>query len=605
MEKPIFGIDLGTTNSCISVLKNNRPRVIPIDGNGIVPSVVSAESNKLLVGRRALNRAIAYPEQSIRSIKRQMGTTRKFVLGEKARSPEEISSLILSYLRDEAQKLEGHNVERVVITVPAYFSDAQRRATIEAGELAGLTVERLINEPTAAAIFYDQIKVGGEQDVQNRSWSHALVYDLGGGTFDVSILRLSEIIEVISSTGDTHLGGDDFDDLIVGELVKEIETAEKVDISKYPPALARLKAAAEKAKIALSSQGSVMIEETTIPSPVRHKTLSISKELTRTELESMSESLINRTVDLVHQALSECSLKPGDIDRVLLVGGMTRMPVITQKMSAVFGSSQWPAVDPDLSVSNGAAVQGGIICGQVVDQILVDVISHTLSLLALSERMVQRCIPIIPRNSSIPAKCSRTFYTVVDYQDQVALRVFQGESYVPSENVLIGRKFLNLTPSEAHSPIAVEYSYDLNGIIHINAEQTGYGRKVELKIDSRNPEKFTNEDLANSFTGSFFQHDDDDDDDDDDDEPDFDDDSLEFPDHHSDVNTPSRPSGINIIVKRAQEVLNRAAPDLKEKIEHQLASYREALDDLSGDEATVNEREDALLELIEQATQSE
>ncbi|MDR1133673.1 MAG: Hsp70 family protein [Synergistaceae bacterium] len=496
-ESKIFGIDLGTTNSCISVLENGKPRVIPVDGNGVVPSVISVDGGEILVGRRAKNRAAAFPEQSVRSVKRRMGTNENIFIAGKPYSPEDISAMILRYLCDEAARLEGHKVSNAVITVPAYFSDAQRRATIEAGKMAGLSVERIVNEPTAAALFYDHVNISS--GAAGGLWKHALVYDLGGGTFDVSVLRMSEIIEVLASTGDTRLGGDDFDRCVVDRLTEMIVSGGGPDVSEFTPAVARLSAIAEQAKMDLSVKAAVMIEEANIPAPNGHG-CTISTEISRNDLEEWTSHLLERTADFVRKSLDEAKLHAKDIDKVLMVGGMTRMPAVTQRLAELFGDASMPAVDPDLSVAFGAAIQGGIINGENVEQILLDVTSHTLSLGALDGFIGKiTCAPIIPRNTQIPATRARLFWTIEDRQKAVALNVYQGESQLPEENTLIGRAKLELAKAEANSPIEVEYSYDLNGIIHLTAEHKGFSKKVEVYFDSRNPQAEYSQELPDDL----------------------------------------------------------------------------------------------------------
>jgi molecular chaperone DnaK len=573
----IYGIDLGTTNSCISVLKEGRPYTIPVDGNGIVPSVVSLDGTALLVGRKAWNRAAAFPEQSIRSVKRFMGTTEKLKLGDKEYEPEDISAMILRYLCDEAHKIEGHQVERVVITVPAYFSDAQRRATMEAGKRAGLTVERIINEPTAAALFYDHILASGgeskdEDSAKGSSEQYALVYDLGGGTFDVSVLHMGEIIEVLASTGDTHLGGDDFDKRIVTRLLQEIKQKENVDLEDYVPALARLNAVAERAKISLSEKASVRVEETRIPTP-KGKSCTVSMEFSREEFEAMTEDFVDRTVASVEKAMEEAQLSPDKIEKVLLVGGMTRMPAISARLEQIFGGARMPVVDPDLSVSNGASIQGGIISGENCEQILVDVTPHTLSLESLAYDYEHlECTPIIPRNTQIPVTRARTFSTISHHQRAAELKVFQGESRFPRENTLIGETFLELAPAEAGCPILVEYSYDLNGIVHLVAEQKGYSRKTEIRIDSRNPQLFSSQ-------------------------------GLEEIEEDEDDETEESPNAVNFVTQRARNLIAKMeAGAKKDALEEALANYEKAL--LDDDEA-VDEVEDELLALIEAETSEE
>ncbi|MDR3354927.1 MAG: Hsp70 family protein, partial [Synergistaceae bacterium] len=558
-ESKIFGIDLGTTNSCISVLENGKPRVIPIDGNGVVPSVISFSEGEILVGRKAKNRAVAFPEQSVRSVKRRMGTDENIVIGKKSYSPEDISAMILRYLCDEAARLEGYKVSSAVITVPAYFSDAQRRSTMEAGKKAGLSVERIINEPTAAALFYDHINISSGN--VGSSWKHALVYDLGGGTFDVSVLRMSEIIEVLASTGDTRLGGDDFDRCIVDHLIKVIVSGGGPDLSDFIPAVARLSAVAEQAKIDLSVKGTVKIEEANIPTP-NGRGCTISTEISRDDIEEWASHLLERTIDFVRKSLDEAKLRAKDIDKVLLVGGMTKMPVVPQRLSELFGDASMPAVDPDLSVAFGAAIQGGIISGENVEQILLDVTSHTLSLgaLELSSGTI-KCVPIIPRNTQIPATRAKLFWTVEENQKFVRLKVYQGESEVPRENTLIGLTNLELAKAEADSPVEVEYSYDLNGIIHLTAEHKGYSKKVEVYFDSKNPDKELSQELKEDL---------------------YDDDSGE-----PDTPEPS----VNFVTHRARILLDGMPPGpqktsfaaLLERYESALAKDSDDVDDIEDD----------------------
>ena len=568
-ESKIFGIDLGTTNSCISVLDNGRPRVIPVDGNGVVPSVVSVDGGVILVGRKAKNRAAAFPEQSVRSVKRRMGTNDRISIGGKSYSPEEISSMILRYLCDEAMRLEGHNVSNVVITVPAYFSDAQRRATIEAGKMAGLSVERIINEPTAAALFYDHINISS--GTAAGSWKHALVYDLGGGTFDVSVLRMSEIIEVLASTGDTRLGGDDFDRCIVDRLVKVILSGGGPDVSEFTPAVARLSAVAEQAKMDLSVKATVMVDEANIPAP-DGSGRTISTEISRNYLEEWTSHLLERTVEFVRKSLDEAKLHTKDIDKVLLVGGMTRMPAVTQRLVELFGKASMPAVDPDLSVAFGAAIQGGIINGENVEQILLDVTSHTLSLEAVdvySGKLM--CVPIIPRNTQIPATRARLFWTMKDGQKIVELDVYQGESELPEENTHIGRAKLELAKAEANSPIEVEYSYDLNGIIHLTAEHKGFSKKVEVYFDSRNPGKEYSQELDEDLS-------------DDSDEP-----------NGQETSAPP----VNFVTHRARTLLDGMSPGpQKTSLAALLERYESALAEDSDD---IDDIEDELLSAMDES----
>ncbi len=481
----IYGIDLGTTNSCIAVLEDGKPHLIQVDGNGIVPSVVSFDGKTIYVGRKALNRATAFPEESVRSVKRLMGSSEALKIGKNIYDPEDISAMILRYLCDEARRIEGCEVKRVVITVPAYFSDAQRRSTMEAGRRAGLAVERIVSEPTAAALFYGQIQV--RNDETRGAEKHTLVYDLGGGTFDVSILRMGEIVEVLASTGDTHLGGDDFDRRLVDRLLEKIREDGGPDLSRHAPAIARLTAAAENAKIALSEQASALVEEAHIPAP-DGGTYTVSHEFSREEFESLTADLVLRTTHSIAKALEEAKLSPEGIDRVLLVGGMTRMPAVAESLAEIFGGAQLPVINPDLSVALGAGIQGGIISGENAEQILVDVTAHSLSIEVYSHFIDGlECAVIIPRNTPIPARRSRLFYTMIDNQKTVELKIYQGEGLYSKDNTLLGETRLELARAEKNSPVQVEYSYDQNGIVHLVAEQKGHSRRTEIRLDSRKP----------------------------------------------------------------------------------------------------------------------
>ena len=476
----IFGIDLGTTNSCIARLHEGRPKAIAIEGSAVVPSVVSFDRDRVIVGRRALNRAVLYPEDTILSIKRSMGSEQPVIVQGKPYSPEAISSYILGYLKTEAEKACGLEVRRVVITVPAYFSDAQRRATKNAGEFAGLHVERIINEPTAAALFYEHLgpETGREHE------EYALVYDLGGGTFDVSVLHLGELSEVLASTGNTRLGGDDFDRKLMDLFLEHLQTRYHEDLRDYRPALARLRPAAESAKIDLSAQVYTQVEELLIPNE-QNKQLDLNLELSRKDLEMLLQGYLDSTATEVDKALQEAGLESQDIDKVLLVGGSTRIPAVIRMLEETFGASRMPAVDPDLCVAKGAAIQGGIISGSHCHQVLIDVTSHTLSTEALVDKSTYSlaCVPIIPRNTQIPVTRSELFATVSPGQEGIVVKVFQGESELAAANTLIGALDLSLVPAPANCPVVIEYSYDLNGIIHVKVEQKGYSRKREVDLD--------------------------------------------------------------------------------------------------------------------------
>jgi len=506
--RTIFGIDLGTTNSCLSWLNNGIPEVLSLDKSPLVPSVVSFDPQETIVGSRARNRAVLHSDITVSSVKRVIGTDQTFAIRDQTYTPEDISSYILTYLKTQAERVHGIQVKDVVITVPAYFSDAQRRATHKAGELAGLNVERIINEPTAAALFYTHTLISQSTEQKEK---YVLVYDLGGGTFDVSILRMGELTEVLASSGNTELGGDDFDQVLIDVCLEEIMSQYGLDLRSHPPALARLKSAAEQAKIALSAHPFTTIEESLIPNP-EDKDIHLCLEVTRDSFEQLIEPFLQTTKTEVKNALSEAGLPAQAIDNVLLVGGSTRIPAVINLLEEEFGSSRMPVVDPDLSVAKGAAIQGGIITGSHIHQVLIDVTPHTLSTEALTDDPNQRlkCIPIISRNTQIPVTRSEMFYTVAPQQRQVQVKVYQGESDVPDENTLIGALDLALAPAPEGSPILIEYSYDLNGIIHVKVEQKGYSRKREVDLDSsQKNQKFLELDLEDDQSEHGWEDDDD------------------------------------------------------------------------------------------------
>jgi molecular chaperone DnaK len=385
---------------------------------------------------------------------------------------------------------------------------------------------------------------------------------------------MGDIIEVLASTGDTHLGGDDFDQRLVDDMVRHVKANGGADLKGYVPAIARLTAIAEEAKLTLSRKASVLIQETKIPAP-GGKNCSVSIEFSREELEHMTKDLVDRTMVSVEKAMEEAKLTPSRIDRVLLVGGMTRMPVIASSLEAIFGSARLPAVDTDKSVGKGAAIQGGIISGENCEQILVDVTPHSLSLKTLShlDHVSLECTPIIPRNTQIPITREKTFQTVSYHQEIADLSVYQGESINPDENTLIGITKLKLAPAEAYCPITVEYSYDLNGVVHLVAEQKGYSRKTEIRIDSRNPKLFASQDLDNL--------------------PDMDEDEDEL----EDAGYGQGKAPMNFVIQRARALIDKMEPgEDREVIMELLRQYEKSL---NIDEDKADEIEDALLAIME------
>ncbi len=575
----IFGIDLGTTNSCISLLRDGKPEVILVDGSPIVPSVVSFEGDSVIVGQRARNRALLYPEQTIASVKRRMGDPDPVEIAGKSYSPEQISAHILTYLKEQAESRLSEEVKNVVITVPAYFSDAQRRATRAAGELAGLKVERIINEPSAAALFYNHLQL---DEPAGNGEQLALVYDLGGGTFDVSVLRIGEITEVLASTGNTRLGGDDFDQKILEFCVDHIKTKHHLDPRPHRPAMARLLAAAEQAKIGLSSAPYVRIEEALL-SVGGDKTIDISLELSRDRFEDMIQDYLDATRDEVNKALGEANLRAADIHQVLLVGGCTRIPGVIRLMDEMFGPSRKPPVDPDLCVAKGAAIQGGIITGQSCEHVFIDVTAHSLGTAALTGEFDRqlRVVPIIPRNTQVPVRRSELFYTVAPEQDAVNVTVYQGESQEPDECELIGKIGLRLVPAPANSPILIEYAYDLDGIIHVRVEQKGYSKMKEANLDSRRRGQQFGDVLEDEIIDLDL-----DDQNDDGDEPD---------------DAETSPQLLNYILQKARNALeqlrndgNTEAGDLLKLI----TAYERALED--EDDDAVEEAEERLLDFLDE-----
>ncbi len=575
----IFGIDLGTTNSCISLLRDGKPEVIPVDGSPIVPSVVSFDGDSVIVGQRARNRALLYPEQTIASIKRRMGEPDLVEIAGKPFSPEQISAHILTYLKEQAESQLDEEMKNVVITVPAYFSDAQRRATRAAGELAGLKVERIINEPSAAALFYNHLQL---DEPAGNGEQLAVVYDLGGGTFDVSVLRIGEITEVLASTGNTRLGGDDFDQKVLEFCVDHIKTRHHLDPRPHRPTMARLLAAAERAKIGLSTAPYVRIEEALLPVG-GDKTIDISLELSRERFEDMIQDYLDATRDEVNKALGEASLTAADIHQVLLVGGCTRIPAVIRLMDEMFGPSRKPPVDPDLCVAKGAAIQGGIITGQSCEHVFIDVTAHSLGTAALAGEFERRLqvVPIIPRNTQVPVRRSELFYTVAPEQDGVNVTVYQGESREPEECELIGKIGLRLAPAPAQCPILIEYAYDLDGIIHVRVEQKGYSKMKEANLDSRRRGQQFGDVLEDEVIDLDL-----DDLDEDDDEPD---------------DAETSPQLLNYILQKARNALEQLRNDGSTEAGDLLkliTAYEQALGD--EDDDAVEEAEERLLDFLDE-----
>jgi molecular chaperone DnaK len=477
----IVGIDLGTTNSEVAYVRDGQPQVFAEDGDPILPSFVGlSEDGRLLVGKAARNQWVLAPERTVKSIKRKMGQDVKVKLGDQEFRPQEISAMILRTLKDRAGQQLGQEVRKAVITVPAYFNDAQRQATREAGELAGLEVVRILNEPTAASLTYDP---------SQRELRRMLVYDLGGGTFDVSIVQAQEgVIEVLASHGDTQLGGDDFDDLLLKHVCDKFQAEHGIDLRTSLAARARVLRAVEAAKRQLSFHPFARIEEEFIAEK-NGMALHLTMEIAREEYEAMIRPLLDRTMDCVQRALDDSHLTGSAIDKVVLVGGSTRTPLVGQLLERRLDQPTHQEVNPDLCVAMGASLQAGIIAGTDVGAVLVDVTPHTLGIKCLGEHngfdFPFQFAPILHRNTPLPASRSELFHTVFDKQKEVEIDVYQGESDDVRQNHRAG-KFLvqGLAQVPAGNQIVVQLDLNLDGMLKVSAREKATGLQKQVTIEN-------------------------------------------------------------------------------------------------------------------------
>jgi molecular chaperone DnaK len=496
----IIGIDLGTTNSVLAVIQNGAPVLLPVLGERLLPSIIGiAPDGDLLVGTAARNQFVVAPERTVRSIKRKMGKGENVTMAGKSYTPQEISALILRAIKAAAETELGHPVQRAVITVPAYFNEVQRQATLEAGAIAGLTVERIINEPTASALAYGY-------GVNNDQHTRVLVYDLGGGTFDVSIIELnSGVVDVLATAGNNFLGGDDFDELLANRLADEFAEEHDLDLRQDHRAWARLLQAAEEAKIELSSAPYAQVTLEYVAQDAQGAALHLRREVSREEFVLLITDLLEGTIAAVAQALTDAKLQPADIDRILLVGGSTRIPAVFSLVAEHMGQEPHLEIDPDAAVALGAAVQAGIIAGEEIDAVLVDVTPLSLGIETARISMTghletDRFVPLIRRNTTIPVRKSESFTTMFPGQESIQVKVYQGENPIASSNTLLGEFMVEeLTPNESDglAKVTIDFQIDINGILNVTVTERDTGKQVRERLKA-DRQRLSPEEIANS-----------------------------------------------------------------------------------------------------------
>ncbi len=499
-EDTVIGVDLGTTYSVLAVIQEGVPTIIPVKGQRLLASVVGiAPDGDVLVGTPARNQWVVAPDRTIRSIKRKMGKGETVSMAGKTYTPQEISAFILRDIKEGAETALGHPATRAVITVPAYFNEVQRQATIEAGEIAGLHVERIINEPTASALAYGY-------GLANDQHLRLLVYDLGGGTFDVSLIELDNgVVDVLATAGDNFLGGDDFDERLAGRIADEFVREHHIDLRANHQAWARLLRAAEEAKIELSSAPYATVNLEYVATDNKNRPLHIEREVSREEFEALIDDLLTRTITCVDKALADARLEPGDIDRVLLVGGSTRIPAVWNLVAERMEKEPHSEIDPDAAVALGAAVQAGIIVGQEIDTILVDVTPLSLGIEAAEHSItgrleLDRFVPLVRRNTTIPVQRSEVFSTLYPGQDAIHIMVYQGEHPVASHNVLLGDFMVEDLKSDrpdSLTKVTVNFQLDVNGILDVTVTERKTGKRVSAQLKASR-QRLSPEEIAQS-----------------------------------------------------------------------------------------------------------